>query len=148
LCIALAAADLDLLSGIGVGSASTLGTDQAGENGRCYVSDAPPAVSLILDFGPDLSGTANWLQATWPSPCIGESSSEIVTLGGYETARSYCTEYPLDTGSARHYTAVATTPGGGVDCRLSTDGSSPAIEPTVIDTICAQAFERLQGTSN
>lgn len=148
LCTALAAADLDVLSPIGVTSASTLSTDQAdpaGTNGRCYVSDAPYGVSMVLDFGDNLAGTADWLSPTWPSPCIGQSRAEVVTLGGYETALSYCTEYPLETGSARHYTAVATTPGGGVNCRLSTGGDVPAIAPETMNDLCAQAFERLQG---
>lgn len=148
LCVALAATDLDLLSPVGITAASTLSTDQAGDNGRCYFSDAPDGVSVVLDFGPDLSGTEEWLSPTWPGPCIGESRSEIVTLGGYETALSYCTEYTIESaGSARHFTAVATTPGGGVDCRHSTDGDAPGIDPEVMIEWCAQAFERLNGTA-
>ncbi len=148
LCVALAAADLDVLAPVGITSASALSTDQAdpaGANGRCYVSDAPETVSLVLDFGDVLAGTAQWLATEWPSPCVGQSRAELVTLGGYETALSYCTEYPIPGGNARHYTAVATTPGGGVDCRLTTQGDVPAIAPDVMNNLCAQVFERLQG---
>src|SRR5690606_21881019 len=119
LCVALAAADLNQLSAVGITAASTLSTDQADDNGRCYVSDAPYGISMQVDFSPVLSGTEEWLQRTWPGPCTGESSAEIGPLGGYETALSYCTEYTSENGTARHFTAVATTPDGGISCVLS-----------------------------
>jgi hypothetical protein len=144
----MAATDLDLLSAVGVTSGSTLSTDQAGDNGRCYVSDAEYGVSVVLDFGSVLSGTSEWLQPTWPGPCVGESRAEIVTLGGYQTALSYCTEYTFEPASyARHFTAVATTPGGGVDCRHSLSEGTPELDPEVMIEWCSQAFERLNGTS-
>lgn len=149
LCVAMAAADLDLLSTIGVTSASTLSTDQAGDNGRCYISDAPDSISVVLDFSANLAGTDEWLQRTWPGPCVGESRAEILVLGGYETALSYCTEYPIegDEKSARHFTAVATTPGGGVDCRLSWTERVVAVDPDIMIDLCTQAFRRLNGTA-
>jgi hypothetical protein len=61
---------------------------------------------------------------------------------------SYCTEYTIEFGGgARHFTAVATTPGGGVDCTLSSSERTPALDPDVMIEWCSQAFERLNGTA-
>ncbi|MET1051728.1 MAG: hypothetical protein ABWX65_03720 [Mycetocola sp.] len=148
LCIALDAADLDPLAPVGVTNASTLSVDQPGDNARCYVSDAPKSTSVFIDYAPNLAGTEKWLTKDWPGPCIGDQRADIITMGGYETALGYCTEYTLSGDrSQRHYSAIATSPGGGVGCTMSWSGSQPYIAPDVMNAICIQVFERLNGTA-